>query len=554
MTGTSAGLLRRLGLGLGLIGLWLPITVLLAQVSEDNAAPDPTAAITTDPGDPAPSLAAQGQRLSGIDEQVKSFQATLDRQQAQLSELGARIDEGLARIDPLSVRLDGLVEELKRTDGQLEQHEARLEDNGVKLFETLMGIDGSREALNALQTQVTRLARRSSPVSNRTDDANATAEFSAPPGSRSWELLWITLGFPLGVLLLLSPALHQERMDRGLLLAWLGGGSAFVLLGGGLMFGASQSGLLGNPLAVWPELLHLSAAAPVTALVRDLGLHGSLAAGAALLFVGAACARLGTGAQLLAALIMGGLLYPLIGHWTLSGRSDGAAIGWLAGLGVAGAPPLALATLSGVAALALAWGSGSAHASRPQANRTHHEPLSGVAGALILWATWLALLLSTDTHPDGAPWLILASATAAVGAVSALILGALLRTDLRAWEQRLPGALLVGVLSVSLVYAQAHLLALLLLGGLAGVLYRLCTLLIWRRFGDGADLALVFAVGGSVSVLAPGFLGPEGVFAAGVFEPLMIQLLGLAVTLMLAMLAGGLLGRLLRGRFQSPAD
>ena len=531
---------------------WLRILAITALLAMGMA----TTAQEAEPPPELSPLDGFGQRLSGIDEQVKSNQIAIEGAQKTLTDLDNRLNEGLARIDPLSVRLDGLAEELKRADQQLEEHEARLEENGIKLFETLMGIGESEEALRILQNRLDALSRRSafSPIRPAPDASTETSSESAiAPSQESSPLLTLILGLmlPIGAILFLNasptPSAPVSAIGSGLL-SWLIGSVGYLLIGGGLMLGDSPLGLIGYPSTVLAELWNLSADQVVASdLLRTLSLHLPLAGFAALLFGSASAGRLGTGAGLLAALLMGALLYPLLGHWMLIAPGAGNAaqpIGWLATVGVrdtGGA--LGLAALGGIGALALAWGLG--RYPNTASEQQEHGISQGI-GALLLWGTWLAMVLTWNTDQTNAPWLLIMAIIAALGALVAVALSGLVCKEAGDWERGLAGGVVVGGLIASTAYPLVGILSMLLLGLLAGTLYAVLLPSVRRRLGVHADLALVFAVGGSVGALTPGLFGPEGLLTVGVLNNLGFQALGLAVVLAMALLAGRLLAHLLR--------
>lgn len=548
MSGAARRLLRWDGI--------LALTSLLLIAGLLNAQEDPA----LDAPPPPSPLEVFGQRLGGIDEQLKSQQTAIEGAQKTLTDLDTRLNEGLARIDPLSVRLDGLAEELKRADQQLEEHEARLEENGIKLFETLMGIGQSEELLRTLQARLDALSRRSPlglPRAAPAATATSATDAAMPVRHEFNPLtaLLLGLGLPAGAILFLGrSAVPQSRgnaISNGLL-PWLVGSLAYGLIGIGLMLGASVFGLIGQPLAVLSDLWSSGAAQGFSELVRTLSLQLPLAGFAALLLCSASLGRLGAGACLLAALVMGALLYPLVGHWTLfASGADTAAqpIGWLAAAGVHDTGrALELAVLGGAASLALAWGLGSARPAVVALDKQNDTDSTRKAvGALLLWAAWLAAVMTLSATPAAAPWLALAAMIAAAGALVAVVLAGLVRREARDWEPELAGGLLVGVLAAAVAYPVAGMLTMLLLGLLGGAVYALFIDRVRRRLGMSADLALAFALGGGLGVLTPGLFGPEGLLVTGVPDSLARQALGLAVVLTLALLAGLLLARLLRG-------
>jgi Amt family ammonium transporter len=99
----------------------------------------------------------------------------------------------------------------------------------------------------------------------------------------------------------------------------------YWILGFGLMFGTSQSGIVGatqfavNFDQTWPALFFL--------------FHAMFASTSATIVSGAVAERIKFSSSLVITLLFSGLVYPVLGHWVRGGALEGNKSGWLVKLG-----------------------------------------------------------------------------------------------------------------------------------------------------------------------------------------------------------------------------
>ncbi len=449
------------------------------------------------------------------------------------------------------LRLDALATRIERNDGALERQEARIEALSAKLFETLMRAQDLEQTEQRLRPSVAH--------------AQADRGEPTPPGAEGLgAALALILGMlmPIGALLLApgcARALGAPAAAAGqgapagdpaiqYLLAWLGAGLGYAVIGCGLMFGALQGDWLGAPSSLLlPELLQAGQGqglgGPLTRLALELPLAGALG----VIVCSAVPGRLSHLSLLLAAITLGALVYPLFGHWAGAHVIGADHRGWLSALGFADPGGCAgIAALAGATALALAarLGTGLAadapHPGGGAAGANTGANTGAAIGALLLWLAWLGIALTMTGAPDAAtlPALVLGTTAGATGVALALLIPGTLAHPPIGWERRLPTGLLVGAVVGSAGYATASALGLLLLGLATGALYNVVHQAVERRLGASAQLAAGFAVAGVCGTLAPSLLGPGG--------SLTVQLVGLAAALALGSVAGLLLAQLKR--------
>lgn len=430
-------------------------------------------------------------------------------------------------------RLDALTRRIERNDGALERQEARIEALSAKLFETLTHAQDLE--------QPTRRMR---------------ADRAEPPrtgGSGAALALILGMLLPIGALLLAPGRVRAPgtpaaaSTGRGAppcdpaiqtLLAWLGAGLGYAVVGFGLMVGMLPGDWPGAPSQLLPpQLLQagqgLGLAGPLARLALELPLAGAVG----VIVCSAVPGRLSHQGLLLTVIALGALVYPLFGHWAGAPVLGADHRGWLAGLGFADPGAAAgIAALAGATALTLA----ARLAGGAPADHPHPGGTDAVIGALLLWLAWLGIALTMTGAPDAAtlPALVLGTAAGATGVALALLIPGTLMRSQAGWERRLPTGLLVGAIVGAAGYATASTLGLLLLGLATGALYKVMHQAAERRLGAHAQLAAGFALAGACGTLAPALLGPGGSLA--------VQSLGLAAALGLGAVAGLLLAELHR--------
>jgi Amt family ammonium transporter len=130
---------------------------------------------------------------------------------------------------------------------------------------------------------------------------------------------------------------HGDTQAMKNLVTWLVLSACFFLVGFGLMFGRSYSGLVGTELFA-PTLKTMQEANPkfgIEFFLFQLAFAGT----SATIVSGAMAERTGLVAYAFVALFAGTLVYPVIGHWIWGtdfhapNQNDGVATGWLKQLG-----------------------------------------------------------------------------------------------------------------------------------------------------------------------------------------------------------------------------
>jgi Amt family ammonium transporter len=172
----------------------------------------------------------------------------------------------------------------------------------------------------------------------------------------------------------------------------------FFILGAALMFGDSINGLVGNPLDIL-DLYDTIDKVPIL-------LYQAMFAGTAATIVsGAVAERMKFRAYTICVIILGLLVYPIVGHWSWSTIINSSSEGWLVKLGfIDFAGSAVVHSVGGAAALAISLILGPRFR-RYGINRINirsSDPTLSFVGVLFIWIGWFGFnggsLLSFDSR------------------------------------------------------------------------------------------------------------------------------------------------------------
>jgi len=444
------------------------------------------------------------------------------------------------RLDSLAHELALLANQLQGHSQSLERQGARIDANGARNFESLMALDAIQLELASLQ-QAQRLVELA---------VEAQAVKAAKNLGAAWPSLLTTITLcllvPLAIVVNFGDSDgrarggHGEpRRTVGTLAAWFGGGAGFYLIGIGIVYGSSLGGISGSPAHFLTDVLQDAPADLPAALLSALLLELSLAAIVAVVVCSVLPQRTPSWAYLFAALVIGGIVYPLFGHWTATPSPLSEHAGWLTSAGFAH-PPAApnVALLGGATAIFLSRGllpltaPGLSRAKRPGGTD------ASIVSAMLLWLGWIGVIGAASNASPNAPLLLAALAAAAAGAAFGVLIFAMAFSAHGHWLSGFPFSVLAALVAAPGGVPGATLTELILLGALTGVSASFLMATLDNRLSAKIKLAAALMSGGLLGTLAPALFGPAGFVFTLSFEPLITQMQGIGVALALALVAG----------------
>jgi Amt family ammonium transporter len=353
----------------------------------------------------------------------------------------------------------------------------------------------------------------------------------------SVDVLWIIVSSALVFLMRVGFAMLESGMTRSKnsinvstkVLVDLGVSLlAYWVVGFGLMFGLSQSGLFGTSYffmdfqGMWPALFFL--------------FHAMFASTAATIVSGAVAERIKFSSYLILTLLFSAFVYPVLGHWVWGGAMEGGKTGWLVQLGfldfAGGAVVHATGGWISLAALLVLGPRIGRYNADGTVNRITGAGLqTSIFGTLILWFGWFGfnggstLALNADV-----PGIILKTSLAgAAGMLVTLLIGWRLRgfPDV---SLAINGAL-AGLVGVTAGVPYFNESTAILVGALAGPIMLAVEALLDKLQIDDAVGAIPVHLGtGAWGVIALALFGDAALWHTGLGrgEQLLVQLLGLA--------------------------
>lgn len=301
------------------------------------------------------------------------------------------------------------------------------------------------------------------------------------------------------------------------------GSLAFFLVGFGLMFGASKSGIIGTDLFGIGSIVKEGGAAwGYTFLIFQT----VFCATAATIVSGAMAERTKFSAYLVYSLFISLLIYPIFGKWAWGSLFLGdAGAGWLEGLKTGGFCDFAGSTvvhsvggwLALAGALILGPRTGKYGLDKqPKAILGHNIPLAAL-GVFILWMGWFGFNPGSTTVGDGeiGRVAVTTNLAAAAGAIFAMITSWVMFKKADA-SMTLNGAL-AGLVAITAPCYTVTPMASVIIGVLAGILVVLSVVFIDRvlKIDDPVGAVSVHGVCGLFGTLSCGLFNAEAVLGIG---------------------------------------
>ena len=316
----------------------------------------------------------------------------------------------------------------------------------------------------------------------------------------------------------------------------------FWLVGFGLMFGASQSGLIGSSRFFLgsdasPELLGF--------FLFQLVFCGT----ATTIISGAVAERIRFSGYLVIAAITSTFFYPLLGHWAWGGSFDRQSTGWMQSLGfIDFAGSTVVHSLGGWLGLAAAIVVGP-RIGRFASGTTKihgHDLAMSTFGALLLWFGWFGFNGGSTfaMNQDVPRILVNTNLAAAAGGLSALFLAWWLTRHADVGQA--VNGVLAGLVAITASCHLAEPYAAIVIGLIAGLVSLAGSYLLeYWEIDDVVGAVPVHAFGGSFGTLAVAFVASPAITGRTWFEQLGIQSLGVATCWLWAFVGGWIVFKML---------
>ena len=309
----------------------------------------------------------------------------------------------------------------------------------------------------------------------------------------------------------------------------------FWLLGFGLMFGASQSGIIGisDFMADFGDNFHIS----------SFFLFQAMFCGTATtIFSGAVAERIRFSSYLIIVLLLSVFVYPVFGHWAWNGIDSGTSAGWLGASGfIDFAGSTVVHSVGGWVALATLFVVGPRKGrfdekGKPLEIHGSNLPLS-VLGTLLLWIGWIGFNGgSTLAINESVPGIIVNTVMAgASGAVFALFAGVLYNRIAK--TDYLINGCLGGLVAVTACCHCVTVPEAILIGAVAGAICLVVDGLLLHYGIDDAVGAVPVHLGcGIWGTLAVALLGESSILSTGLgfYSQLLVQAEGIVAAFVVA--------------------
>lgn len=331
---------------------------------------------------------------------------------------------------------------------------------------------------------------------------------------------------------------HRSGIGMKNLVDWLVVCGCFYLFGFGLMFGTSATGFFGFDL-------FMPTSETMAALNQNFKLEFFLfqlafAGTAATIVSGAMSERTSLTSYVLTALVVGGLIYPIFGHWAWGGIFVESNTPWLASLGFLDfAGSIVVHTVGASVALAgvIVIGPRRGRFNPAKARKFRPSDMGySVLGVFILWFAWWGFNGGSNlAYDDNVSFIILNTNLA--GAFAGLV-GFLhaYYVDRQNTYVKLAGSVLGGLVAITACCNMVTPVSAIIIGMVAGLVHNYAfDLLLKFRLDDPVGAIPVHGACGIWGALALGIFGLSDQLAAGGrMEQIGVQALGVVVAVAFA--------------------
>ena len=527
----------------------------------ENAAAGAAASDTSDVGEIEQSMADLEfvqQALDSLRQEMESSKesANLNRTSVQsirdglalidekLQDAYNKLDDSRASIATNKEALDKLINDLQSASRavranatELDGQKSLIEDNAVRLYEILIQISDANEKsaeLNAALQNVKRI--------EGDDEAQLVTETKL----NQLRSLFSTVVIFFVILAYTLSGRHNRSwhladgvsQQQGALPVCLVAAAGYIILGFGLMYGASASGLLGVSSYLFGVIdSELTLSVPFA----DFQLYQNGFVMLASLIVYTAVGRqLSSATHVLLALIVGSVLIPVFGHWAWSENFVSGNRGWLQNLGfIDESGSTVINVVAASFALVLAWKLGD-RAAPPLAEETAADeakiPVYPATAVVFLWLSWLGfttgdLPIASEQVSDV---MLNVNLSASAGGIMAFLYHVFFKTDRSDMAGGL-GGFVSGLVAIAACAQSVTVAEAAVIGAVAGILQHIAYHFVGKWFlkhgwqAWGAYLVAIHGAGGVWGTLCVALFGTEGSFALPNIIQLTIQFQGIGV-------------------------
>ncbi|WP_293326613.1 ammonium transporter [Parvibaculum sp.] len=319
-------------------------------------------------------------------------------------------------------------------------------------------------------------------------------------------------------------------------------GLGFWAIGFGLMFGASQSGLIGASEFAMVGQAGSSDVLPWTMVFFFFQL--AFCSTSTTVVSGAVAERMNFRGYIITAAILSTLIYPVFGHWAWGGLLFGESAGWLEKLGfIDFAGSTVVHSVGGWIALAaiIVMGPRIGRFGKDGRPIEAHDMPIATLGMFLLWIGWFGFNGgSTLALNASVPFILVHTMLAAAAGGFAVVMVTWWRNGLPPVDQTINGVL-AGLVAIT---ANCHLVntpSAILIGAIGGIVsYIASGVLEAHKIDDAVDAVPVHLAAGVWGTLAVAIFGDQAQFLDGHtrLEQFGVQLLGVSVAGVFAFGAG----------------
>lgn len=489
-------------------------------------------------------------------ESVQTIRDGLELIENKLEEAYSGLDESRSGIAANTEAINKLLKDIlsstrniNTNTSELNIQKSLIEDNSIRLYEILIQISALDQGLKKITEQVEVF-----------EDDDSIKNSIGASINESLNRLWMLLTALMAFFIPLAFATTQKgknnkhdvdhiQYDQGILLVSVAALVGYTIVGFGIMYGVTQSGIIGTTHHLLDMFSNNSLKNEVAAEIFFLQQIGFILL-ATLIVYTSIRDKLSGMAHFFLAVLVGAVLIPLYGHWVWASNFIPTNNGWLSGLGfIDQAGSVVINVVAAWFALTLVFKikTSSSINYRTQKDKLSHDAVYSTSAVMLLWIGCVGLMTGNLTFDDDlVSKVVLNLSLAGIVSASVSFLYFLFFFTNKKQVPYVASGFIAGLVAIMASAHSVTYLEALVIGIVSGILHNIAYRFLRKnvlRYNTQAHVANLLAIHGIVGIwgaLSFALFSSEGHFSTPNFFQLGIQGQGVLAAIIYSIVMGNL--------------
>jgi ammonia channel protein AmtB len=476
-----------------------------------------------------------------IDNPLKIIQQYAQRSQALLDDIKGNIASNKMAIQAIEEKSENINRSIRTNSLDISTQKSLTEGHSARIYKILLDLVKIEEAIADVHQRLGEMSIKDS----ISDYSNLALEID-----KLWKFINIIIIFfiPLAFFYAYTDEDKLQdgvKMHDGLILAFMGVFSGYLIIGFGLMYGPSLNGLMGlsNPLFETVININHPTLNETIKLSESILLEIGVIMLAAFIIYSAVGCQLSSIRHFFLAFITGAIIIPVFGHWIFADYFIVSNLGWLQSIGLQYETNTAMFNLvAGWFAMTLLY---KLRQSEPCASPTYKTPVYSSSTVLLLFIGWISFTIShLRVTDDQVSVIVLNIIIAAIFASIFALLQHAISSEQKNHADYALGGFVSGLVAIAACAPTVTLLEAMIVGAIAGSIHNIAhaflksTLLAEPWQNRGAHLVAIHGISSIWGILCVGLLGSEGNFGLPNIALIITQLQGIGIAITYSLVSG----------------